>query len=94
MKKNILTIFLCSLHIAAFCQSAEVTKYITEITAIIKKNSIVTGQINWVEYEKEVGELSRNITSIDSCKPVLKYIIKTLSKNGDYHSFFIDKPGV
>lgn len=94
MKRNILTILLCWLHIGAFCQSAGVTKYITEITTIIKNNSIVTTQINWAEYEKEVGELSRNINSIDSCKPVLTYIIKTLRKSGDHHSFFIDNRGV
>ncbi|MCS3794777.1 S41 family peptidase [Niastella sp. OAS944] len=94
MKKNIITILLCLLHIGAFCQSAEVTKFITEITTIIKKNSLVTGQINWTEYEKEIGEISRNINSIDSCKPVLNYIINTLRKSGDRHSFFIDKRGV
>jgi C-terminal processing protease CtpA/Prc len=94
MKKNTITILLCCLHIGAFAQSAEVTKYITEITTIIKNNSLVSPQINWAEYEKEVGELCRNINSIDSCKPVLNYIIKTLRKSGDHHSFFIDKPGV
>jgi carboxyl-terminal processing protease len=94
MKKNCITILLCWLHIGAFAQNAEVTKYITEITTIIKNNSIVAGQINWAEYEKEVSELSKNITSIDSCKPVLSYIINTLKKNGDHHSFFIARSGV
>ena len=94
MKKNLIVILLCWLHIGAFAQSAEVTKYITEITTIIKDNSIVTGQINWTEYEKDVSELSKNIYSIDSCKPVFSYIINTLKKNGDHHSFFIVKSGV
>jgi carboxyl-terminal processing protease len=94
MKINIPAILLCWLPIGAFCQSAEVTGYITEITTIIKNNSIVSRRINWAEYEKEVGDLSRNMNSIDGCKPVLRYIIQTLRKNGDYHSFFIDKPGV
>lgn len=94
MKKNLIAILLCCLQIGAFAQSAEVTKYITEITTIIKNNSLVSPKIDWAEYEKEIAELSRNMNSIDSCKPVLRYIIKTLQKNGDHHSFFIDKPGV
>lgn len=94
MKKNCIAILLCCLQIGAFAQSAEVTKFITEITNIIKDNSLVTGQINWAEYEKEVSELSKNINSIDSCKPIFNYIIKTLRKNGDHHSFFIAKSGV
>ena len=77
MKKNCIAILLCCLHIGAFAQSPEVTKYINEITTIIKNNSIVSGQINWAAYEKDVRELSKNINSIDSCKVVLNYIIKT-----------------
>lgn len=94
MKKTCIAILLCCLHIGAFAQSAEVTNYITEITTIIKNNSIVSAQINWAAYEKDVRELSKNINNIDSCKPVLNYIIKTLKKNGDHHSFFIEKAGV
>jgi len=94
MKKYCIAILLCCLHIGAFTQSTEVKNYINEITSIIKSNSLVAGQINWTEYEKDVSELSKNINSIDSCKPVLNYIIKTLKKNGDKHSFFIPKVSV
>ncbi|HEY8897857.1 MAG TPA: S41 family peptidase [Niastella sp.] len=93
MKKYCIAILLCCLHIGAFTQSTEVKNYINEITSIIKSNSLVAGQINWTEYEKDVSELSKNINSIDSCKPVLNYIIKTLRVNGDKHSFFIGKQG-
>ncbi|OQP57184.1 hypothetical protein A3860_11515 [Niastella vici] len=94
MNKYTVTILLCWWHLGAFSQSAAVTKYITEITSIIKNNSIVARQIDWAKYEKDVTDLSMNITTIDSCKPVLNYIVKTLRTNGDKHSFFIDKPGV
>lgn len=94
MKRYTITILLCYWHLGAFSQNAAVTNYITEITGIIKNNSIVARQIDWTKYEKEVDDLSRNINSIDSCKPVLNYIIKILRTNGDKHSFFIDKPGV
>jgi carboxyl-terminal processing protease len=94
MKKNCIAILLCCLHMGVLAQSAEVTNYITEITTIIKNNSLVTAKIDWAEYEKEIAELSRNMNSIDSCKPVLRYIIKTLKQNGDHHSFFIEKAGV
>lgn len=94
MKKYLVTILLSWLHIGAFCQSTQVTNYITEITNIIKSKSIVADQINWAEYDKEVGELSRNVNSIDSCKPILDHIIRILRKSGDKHSFFINKTGV
>jgi C-terminal processing protease CtpA/Prc len=85
------TLLFFGWYSTAFAQSAQVTKYITEITGIVKNNSIVTSQIDWPKYQKDVDSLSGNINSIDSCRPVLDYVIQTLRTNGDKHSFFIYK---
>jgi carboxyl-terminal processing protease len=94
MRKYIATILFSCWHIAVVAQSAQVTSYINEITGIIKNNSLVARQIDWARYDKEVSELSRNITDVDSCRPVLDYITNTLRENGDKHSFFIYKSGL
>src|SRR5690242_20570326 len=94
MKTTLIAILFCCLQTGAFAQSAEVKSYITEITTLIKQHSLVAAQINWQEYEKGVSELSRNINSVDSCRAVQNYIISTLRKSGDKHSFFINRQGV
>jgi len=88
------TIILCCCYINGYSQSTQVSKYITEITNIIKQNSIVARQIDWNKYDKDISVLSGGINEVDSCRPVLNYIINTLRSAGDKHSFFINKSGV
>jgi len=82
--------FLCW-HVGVLSQSVQLKNYIAEITGIIKNNSLVAREIDWLKYEKDIAILSKNLNSVDSCKPVHDFIIKTLRKNGDKHSFFIYK---
>ncbi len=89
LKKCFVTILYCCSCVVAFSQSTEVKKFLGEVSGIIKNNSIVTAEIDWKSYDSNIALLSKNIYAIDSCKPVLDYIISTLRKKGDLHSFFV-----
>lgn len=91
LKRCFILFLFCCWHSTVICQSAEVTRYINEITDLIKNNSIVARKIDWAKHEKEITLLSKDIYSIDSCKPIQNYFISILRTNGDKHSFFLYK---
>jgi carboxyl-terminal processing protease len=74
-------------------RSKEVTKYLSELCKVIKKIALYTDSIHWDDLEMKVNELSKGMSRIEECKPVIDTIIKTLRLAGDKHSGFIGKQG-
>ncbi len=67
--------------------SVEVENYLNEVLDIMEVNSINKTKINWDEFRKDVLNKAKNISSIDSTYPIIRYAIKKL---GDNHSFFVE----
>src|SRR5205085_4443294 len=50
--------------------------------------------VDWKELESKVKSLSRGLTEIEECKPVIDTIIQTLRRAGDKHSWYLTKEKV
>lgn len=92
-------IFISFLFISfqAFSQSAdsnylsrkEVKKAVDQVSKLIRKQSLVTDDLNWREIDREVAQISATIESIDSLEKIFRYFTTQLRKAGDKHSFFL-----
>jgi hypothetical protein len=70
-------------------RSKEVTEYINEFSAVIKTNAFYSDSINWEQLNKKVLAISKNLSSIKTCRPVIDTMLKTLRLAGDKHSFYL-----
>ncbi len=70
-------------------ESKEVTEYISEFSSIIKTNAFYSDSINWEQLHKKVVAISKGVSSIKTCRPIIDTMLKTLRQAGDRHSFFL-----
>lgn len=66
-----------------------IVKIVTEISKLIKKNSLFADSLNWVLIKNEVQNISREIKSAEDYKLIYKFFTKQLRNAGDKHSFFL-----
>jgi len=92
-------VFIAFLFVAnaTFSQTTEnskdsqknIIKIVTEISRLIKKNSLFADSLNWVVIKEEVQNISREIESAEDYKLIYKFFTKQLRNAGDKHSFFL-----
>jgi carboxyl-terminal processing protease len=71
--------------------SRKVKKYIDEVYWLIRNHALYSDSINWKDLDAKVKSLSRGMTEIEDCKPVIDTIMLTLRRTGDKHSLFVSK---
>ncbi|MEJ6979687.1 S41 family peptidase [Pedobacter sp. P351] len=67
--------------------SKEVEKYISEVTEIVKEQSIFRDSLNWKQIDLDLKSLSRGVKSVEDSRFLIDFILMELRKAGDNHSF-------
>ncbi|ARS40301.1 hypothetical protein CA265_11810 [Sphingobacteriaceae bacterium GW460-11-11-14-LB5] len=68
--------------------SEEITRYISEVRKIIKENSIYRDSLNWADIDEGIKFFSSGLKTVTDAAKINSYILSTLKKAGDNHSFF------
>lgn len=87
---------------ATFAQTTEnntfsqdnVDKIITEISKVIKKNSLFTDSLNWIVIKDSAQKISGEIKSPQDYKLIYSFFTKELRSAGDKHSFFLSTDNI
>jgi len=87
---------------ATFSQTTEnntysqdnVNKIITEISKVIKKNSLFSDSLNWIAIKDSAQKISREIKSAQDYKLIYSFFTKELRIAGDKHSFFLSTDNI
>lgn len=98
--KSVIILFLLFASNIVYSQSKdfkiskENTKFIKEVSKIVKGNSLFSDSLNWKQIPEELKTLQfKNIDSLDH-NLVLNYFIKKLRNVGDKHSLFLTQDNI
>ncbi|MCJ8210351.1 S41 family peptidase [Mucilaginibacter sp. RS28] len=69
----------------------QLLKFGKEVINIVKQNALYADSVDWSSVDKEMAELSKNVSSLDDAPIIADYVIGKLRKAGDKHSFFQSK---
>jgi C-terminal processing protease CtpA/Prc len=64
------------------------------VQQLIQKRSLFADSIDWPQVRTHVTQQAQGLVTTEQCQPILNYLLRTLRKVGDKHSFFISKAKV
>ena len=91
LKLIFICILLSNVAFGQFRDKDELKNVTTEILDLIKKYSIVSDSINWIEYKIEIETEINKMADVDSTRDWILKILKPLRQYGDSHSHYSNK---